>query len=82
MDKTSFRRFQEDSLSRYDSFSRRELPSRVHRRLELQLLANSSVLEETLKSQLGDMIRECQKELYEEYMRSNNSITTSHEDIS
>lgn len=68
----SLRRLHEDHLSRYDGFSRRELPSRVRRKLELHISEDSSVLEETLKSMLLETIRECQEELFREYMRAND----------
>ena len=62
-----------DELSRYEQYLRRELPPAVRRELELALDRNLEPLEERLKAQLIEIVRDLQLQLFQSYTRHHNS---------
>lgn len=56
-------------LSEFEAFSRTELPRLVRRELENAIEAASQPIEETLKSQLIDIVRNCQAQLFPSYQQ-------------
>ncbi|KAK1990637.1 hypothetical protein LX36DRAFT_754048 [Colletotrichum falcatum] len=57
----------ESEFSRYEQFLRRELPSQVQRRLEVCIEERLSPVEEGLRSELVDIIRDAQIHLFDAY---------------
>lgn len=58
----------------YEQFLRRELPSRVRQELEIRIEEALSPVEEGLQSQLVDIVRDTQRQLFEIY-ESSRSMT-------
>ena len=67
----------EDEMARYEEFLRRELPPAVRYELECAVEKEFSNLEETLKSQLVDIVRDLQLQLFQSYTRSRNTAPES-----
>lgn len=65
-------------LERYESFLRRELPVHVRRELEVRINETLFPLEESLRGQLVDIVRDLQLNLFEVYKasRGGNSSTS------
>jgi hypothetical protein len=64
-----------DELSRYEQYLRRELPPAVRRELELALDRNLEPLEERLKAQLIEIVRDLQLQLFQSYTRHHSSTS-------
>ncbi|KAK1984977.1 hypothetical protein LZ30DRAFT_709833 [Colletotrichum cereale] len=64
----------ESEFSRYEQFLRRELPSHVQRQLELRIDERLNPIEESIRSELVDIIRDTQILLFNTY-RSLRSAT-------
>jgi hypothetical protein len=75
---------QRDELARYDQYLSRELPRLLHSRLEAAVVEASENVEGQLRSQLVDLVRNCQAELYQSYQHSSqipiSSLSPSRSD--
>jgi hypothetical protein len=60
----------EDELTRYEQFLRRELPNRVRQQLEVRIEQRFNPLEETLRTELVEIVRDMQLQLFEIYKSS------------
>lgn len=60
---------QESDISRYEEFLRRELPRRVRGELEVRIEQELSPVEESLKRQLVDIVRDMQQRLFADFRR-------------
>lgn len=71
-----------NELARYEQFLRRELPPAVRRELEIAVEREFYPMEERLKSQLVDIVRDLQLQLFQSYTHSRNPalITRPEED--
>lgn len=58
---------QESDISRYEEFLRRELPRRVRGELEVRIEQELSPVEESLKRQLVDIVRDMQQRLFADF---------------
>jgi hypothetical protein len=63
----------EDELCKYDGYLCHELPRLVRQKLELRLFELSSSLEEQLRAQIGDIVRDSQAELFECYRKTSSN---------
>jgi hypothetical protein len=61
-------------LANYDDFMRRELPRAFRSTLEAAVNAQSQPIEELLRAQLMEMIRECQDRVYSQYRAMTPSV--------
>lgn len=59
----------ESDIARYEEFLRRELPRRVRGELEVRIEAELSPVEESLKRQLVDIVRDMQQRLFADFRR-------------
>jgi hypothetical protein len=66
-----WRRLRQDELSKYEGYLGRELPRLVREELNHRVLHSSSVLEEYLRSQLIEIVRNCQEKVFRSYQDSN-----------
>jgi hypothetical protein len=57
-------------MTEYDGFLRREMPDRVRYQLELRIEDALNPLEETLRGQIVDIVRDTQLELFKVFMSS------------
>ncbi|KAF2101375.1 hypothetical protein NA57DRAFT_53346 [Rhizodiscina lignyota] len=58
---------QSDALAEYDRYMARELPRLVRTQLEATIMGLSMPLESQIQSQLVDIVRNCQKEVFKAY---------------
>ncbi|ORY10733.1 hypothetical protein BCR34DRAFT_485248 [Clohesyomyces aquaticus] len=70
-----------DELARYEQFLRRELPPAVRRELESAVERQFSPLEESLKSQLIEIVRDLQLRLFESYTQARNAAGVASTDL-
>jgi hypothetical protein len=66
-----------DELTRYEQFLRRELPNRVRQQLEVRIEERFNPLEETLRTELVEIVRDMQLQLFEIYKSSRTSDSGS-----
>ncbi|KAK7747709.1 hypothetical protein SLS62_008955 [Diatrype stigma] len=59
-----------DPLSEYEQFLQREHPDRVRQQLEIRIESALHPVEEVLRSQIVDIVRDTQLELFQSYMYS------------
>lgn len=59
-----------DPLSEYEQFLRRELPDRVRQQLEVRIESALHPVEEALRGQIVDIVRDTQLDLFQSYMSS------------
>ncbi|KAK2009313.1 hypothetical protein LZ32DRAFT_426215 [Colletotrichum eremochloae] len=73
----------ETEFSRYEQFLRRELPSHVQRQLELRIEERLNPIEESLRSELVDIIRDTQIHLFNTYrsLRSSTPAASGGEPV-
>ncbi|KAF9869566.1 hypothetical protein CkaCkLH20_12959 [Colletotrichum karsti] len=62
----------ESSFTRYEHSLRRELPKKVRRELEARIDQALEPLEETLKSQIVDIVRDAQLSLFQSFISTNS----------
>lgn len=60
---------QESDIARYEEFLRRELPRRVRGELEVRIEQELSPVEESLKRQLVDIVRDMQQTLFADFRK-------------
>ncbi|KAF2191543.1 hypothetical protein K469DRAFT_697196 [Zopfia rhizophila CBS 207.26] len=76
-----------NALARYEQFLRRELPPAIHQELENAVEREFNHLEERLKSQLIEIVRNLQLQLFQSYTQTRNgnrhsrTVTQSAESI-
>lgn len=63
-------------LARYEAYLREELPRSVRRELDTRLDKLLDEGEETLRSQLPEIVRDLQQQLYESYIQSRRAQST------
>ncbi|KAK1851388.1 hypothetical protein CCHR01_05965 [Colletotrichum chrysophilum] len=61
----------ESAFARYERFLRRELPRKVRQELETRIEQALEPMEETLKSQIVDIVRDAQLSLFQSFVSSN-----------
>jgi hypothetical protein len=64
------------NIARFQEFSRLELPRLVRRTLEVAVEREAQPLEERLKDQLVDIVRECQSQLFSMFQGSGQPVPT------
>jgi hypothetical protein len=64
-------------FAQIEQYSRRELPRLVRRELELRVRRSYSTIEERLRSELIDIVRDCQSEVFRSYRQANDSSKSS-----
>ncbi|KAF2477623.1 uncharacterized protein BDR25DRAFT_2571 [Lindgomyces ingoldianus] len=69
-----------NELERYEHFLRRELPPAVRRELEIAVEKEFSPLEERLKCQLIEIVRDLQLRLFQSYTQSRDAPVGTHEE--
>lgn len=67
-----------DPLSEYENFLRQELPDRVRQQLEVRIENALYPVEEALRSQIVDIVRDMQLELFRSYMSSHAQVSSSN----
>jgi hypothetical protein len=65
-----------NELAHYERFLRRELPPAVRQELESAVEREFSPLEERLKSQLIDIVRDLQLQLFQSYTESRRAVVS------
>lgn len=68
-------------LERYETYLRRELPGRVRRELETRIDQALSPLEDSLRSELIDIVRDLQLTLFEEYKKVKDDTDETQEAV-
>lgn len=71
---------QESDIARYEEFLRRELPRRVRGELEVRIEQELSPVEESLKRQLVDIVRDMQQSLFADFRRLQGEAAPSQRD--
>ncbi|OCK99731.1 uncharacterized protein K441DRAFT_673257 [Cenococcum geophilum 1.58] len=66
-------------FARYEEFLSRELPRHVRKELELAMDSELELIEDRLKSQLVDIVRDCQEKLFHIYQESLQPPISSNE---
>lgn len=65
-------------LAQYEAFMRAQLPKRVRRELEKRIEQQMAPIEEHIKAQLVDIVRDLQLKLLEEFRKPNSPGTTTN----
>ncbi|KAK5652662.1 hypothetical protein OQA88_10256 [Cercophora sp. LCS_1] len=65
----------EDEFVRYEQFLRRELPGRVRQELETRIDERLNPIEEGLRDELVEIVRDMQLQLFELYKASRNTVS-------
>lgn len=64
-------------FAQIEEYTRRELPRLVRRELELRVQRSYSTIEDQLRSELVDIVRYCQSEIFRSYRQANGSSQSS-----
>ncbi|KAF6829405.1 hypothetical protein CPLU01_07933 [Colletotrichum plurivorum] len=65
----------ESAFARYEQYLRRELPKKVRRELEARIDQALEPLEESLKSQIVEIVRDAQASLYENFLSASSGTS-------
>lgn len=68
------------AFARYEEFLSRELPRRVCEMLEVAMNNELQPIEDKLKSQLVEMVRTCQEDLFRAYQQSLDPVSSTNSD--
>lgn len=71
----------EPEIARYEEFLRRELPRRVRGELEVRIEQELSPVEESLKRQLVDIVRDMQQTLFADFRRLQSGAAPPGDDM-